>query len=347
MVKDSLFLQALKAQNQHRPPVWLMRQAGRYLASYRKVRKDHTLSEMFHHEELIKHITALPVHELGVDAAIVFSDILLPLEALGYSIDYEQGPRVTFQDGALQGETSLKTLLSQQQKIPMEKQFAFLVHAIQDLKKILHVPLIGFAGAPFTMATYIFETQAHHLLKKTKTYLYQETQALFQLLDTLSDVVIAYLKIQIDAGVDAVQIFDSWAGVLDQEYFCRCSIHYLRKILKALEPTGIPIILFCRGSSLFVEELVTLRPSAISFDWHRPIQELKNKVPYPIALQGNLDPDLLRAPLEVIKQKTEEMLLAMRGETRFIANIGHGVMPDISEDAVKCFVDTVQKFRPF
>ena len=335
MVKDLRFLQALQGNNQGRPPVWLMRQAGRYLSSYRKIRSRYCLSELFHHEELLQEITMLPVHELGVDAAILFSDILIPLEALGFSVDYEKGPVVfpkTFSVPHIE-------------KVPLKEQFDFLVKAIQGLKKNLKVPLIGFSGAPFTMASYILEHESHHLLKKTKTALYEQSEAFFALLDQLADLVIAYLKMQIEAGVDALQIFDSWAGSLDIESFRRCSIYYLHKILKALKETNIPIIVFCRGSSLFVNELVDLNPSAISFDWHKPLSELKKKVPYPIALQGNLDPDVLRAPFSVIQAKTEEMLASMEGEPRFIMNLGHGVAPDIKEDAVKCFVDTVKNFQ--
>lgn len=335
MVKDSCFLQALQGKNQGRPPVWLMRQAGRYLSSYRKIRSRYSLSELFHHEELLQEITMLPIHELGVDAAILFSDILIPLEALGFSVDYEKGPVVFPKTCAVPHIV----------RAPLKEQFGFLFQAIQELKRNLKVPLIGFSGAPFTMASYILEQESHHLLKKTKTALYAEPEAFFALLDQLSDLVIAYLKMQIEAGVDALQIFDSWAGSLDTESFRRCSMNYLSKILKALKETKIPVIVFCRGSSLFVEELVDLNPSAISFDWHKPLSELKKQVPYPIALQGNLDPDVLRAPFPIIQAKTKEMLASMKGEPRFIVNLGHGVTPDIKEDAVKCFVDTVQSFQ--
>jgi uroporphyrinogen decarboxylase len=332
MLKDSLFLQALQGKNRGRPPVWLMRQAGRYLSSYRKIRTCYSLSELFHHEELIQEITMLPINELGVDAAILFSDILIPLEALGFSVAYEQGP-VVFP------KTCVVPCIA---TASLKEQFGFLFRAVQGLKKNLTVPLIGFSGAPFTMASYILEQDAHHLLKKTKTALYTQPEAFFSLLDQLAELVIAYLKMQIEAGVDALQIFDSWAGHLDTESFRRCSVYYLDKILNALKATKIPVIIFCRGSSLFVEELVDLHPSALSFDWHKPLSDLKKRVPYPIALQGNLDPDVLRAPFAVIQAKTKKMLASMEGETRFIVNLGHGVAPDIKEEAVKCFVDTVQ-----
>jgi uroporphyrinogen decarboxylase len=334
--KDSLFLKALRAENEQRPPVWLMRQAGRYMASYQKIRKKHSLLEMFHQESLITEITYLPVKELDIDAAILFSDILIPLEALGFSVEYDtgMGPQVypkTFD-------------IAKFPAINLQERFDFITKSIQSLKRTLKIPLIGFSGAPFTMASYILETESHHLLRATKSYLYRNPKGFHALLEKLTELVIAYLKLQIEAGVDSIQIFDSWAGVLDQESFMTCSVYYLSKILEALKNTNIPIIIFCRGSSLFAKELSTLKPAALSFDWHKPLHILKEKVPHPIALQGNLDPDILRAPLDMIKKKTQELLHSMQGEKRFIVNLGHGVSPDLSEDAVKCFVDTVKSF---
>jgi len=330
MVKDSRFLQALRAENRGRPPVWLMRQAGRYLSSYRKLRSRYTLSEMFHTSDLIEEVTMLPVDELGVDAAILFSDILLPLEHIGFSVEYEKGPKV-------------KASLCKEEEVSMEERFSFLTSAIVNLKKRLSVPLLGFAGAPFTIASYVLDHDKHHLLQKTKQALYQTPSTFFSLLDRLADLVIAYLHRQIRAGVDVVQIFDSWAGVLEEEQFAKCSVHYLHKIIEAIRPTKVPVIVFCRGSSLFAEQLAHLKPNGISFDWHRPLDKLKTQVPYPIAIQGNLDPDVLKAPFAEITRKTKQMLSFMEGERRFIAGLGHGVTPEISEEAVKCFVSTVQE----
>ncbi|MEI8301194.1 MAG: uroporphyrinogen decarboxylase [Chlamydiota bacterium] len=337
MIKDSLLLKALRGVNLDRPPIWLMRQAGRYQASYQSLRKKHTLAEMFHEEDLITRVTLLPIEELGVDAAILFSDILLPLEALGFSVTYEGGPQVTPKDFQID---KLSIPLFEE----LESQFSFIVHAIRDLKKTLKVPLIGFCGAPFTIASYLLEKDHHHLLKNTKRWLYQETKSFHKLLSILSDLVIAYATLQIKAGVDVIQIFDSWAGVLDEEAFKDCSSFYLRKIVAAIKSQGVPVIVFCRGSCLFVEELVDICPTAISFDWHKPLETLKMKVPSSIALQGNLDPDILKAPFKVIESKLHHILTSMQGEKRFIMNLGHGVTPDISEDAVKYLVDSLKAF---
>lgn len=337
MIKDSLLLKALRGVNLERPPIWFMRQAGRYQTSYQVLRKNHTLVEMFHEEELITRVTLLPVEELGVDAAILFSDILLPLEALGFSVTYEGGPQVTPKHFQVE---SLRLPLFEE----LQLQFSFITHAIGYLKKTLKVPLIGFCGAPFTIASYLLEKDHHHLLKNTKRWLYQETEAFHKLLSILADLVIDYATLQIKAGVDVIQIFDSWAGVLDEEAFKQCSSFYLKKIIGAIQAQGVPVIVFCRGSCLFVEELVELAPTAISFDWHKPLEKLKNKVPSSIALQGNLDPDILKAPFPVIEAKLHRILRSMQGESRFIMNLGHGVTPDISEYAVKYAVDYVKTF---
>lgn len=340
MVRDSLLLKALRAENEGRAPVWLMRQAGRYMTSYQMIRKKYPLLEMFHEEDLITRITCLPIEELGVDAAILFSDILLPLEALGFSIAYDTGygPQV------FPKEFNIDTFPSLSLE-ELKEQFGFITNSIHNLKKrFCELPLIGFCGAPFTMASYILETKDHHLLRKTKQVLYQDARRFHQLLEKICDLVILYIKMQIDAGVDVIQIFDSWAGVLDEENFKMCSLYYLRKILDSLREEHIPMIVFCRGSSLFVEELISLKPAAISFDWHRPLHRLKEKTPFPIALQGNVDPDLLKAPLPIIRAKTEELLRSMADEKRFIVNLGHGVSPDIPEEGVRCFVESVKQF---
>jgi uroporphyrinogen decarboxylase len=270
-----------------------------------------------------------------VDAAIVFSDILLPFEALNCHVIYENDkpPRVLLHKG------SVETL----QKPPYEElkgQFSYLLQAMMSLRKRLKVPLIGFCGAPFTLASYLLETSSHHLMRKTKTYLYKEPEKFHKLLSLLADLIIDYAKMQIEAGAEAIQLFDSWACVLDHQQFQNCCAFYLKKIVDALKPLHIPVIIYCRGSCLFAKELNAIYPNALSFDWHRPIEEISKMISPKIALQGNLDPDFLRAPLAQIEKVTREFLIAMRHEKRFILNLGHGVLPDLSYDAVKCFVET-------
>lgn len=339
-MENSLFLKALSGENQgSRPPVWIMRQAGRYMASYRKIKEKYSLLEMFSHQDLIVEISLLPIKELGVDAAIIFSDILLPLQILGYQIGFDKnaGPKVSPQ----------KMLFPSKDVFSIERlqsHFSFLENSLQALRKELTVPLIGFCGAPFTLASYILEPHSHHLMKETKRALYQEPELFFSFLDLLADLIIEYALFQYRAGAQVIQIFDSWAGVLDRDSFVKCSSFYLSKIVSRLKRENIPVIIFCRGSSLFVKELIDVAPKGISFDWHRPLEELARQLPRNIALQGNLDPDVLKAPLRVIQEKTKALLHAMKEESRFIANLGHGISPDLPFEGVKCFVDTVKEF---
>lgn len=335
----SIFLEALQGKNSfQRPPVWLMRQAGRYMPSYRKLKDYYSLMEMFTQQDLIVEITLLPIKELQVDAAIIFSDILLPLKILGYKLNYEKGtgPSVEPKQFLFPKERFFRE--------KMECEFLFLKESLKMLRKELVVPLIGFCGAPFTLASYILEPKDHHLMRETKKLYYQKPELFFSFLDCLCDLVIEYALFQVEAGAQVIQIFDSWSGVLDKSGFSKCSTHYLSKIVKTLKKKNIPVILFCRGSCLFVDELVKCDPTAISFDWHLPIHELACKVPGHIALQGNMDPEFLKAPFSTIEKMTLQYLESMRMEKRFIANLGHGVLPDLPYEAVKCFVDTVRNF---
>ena len=294
-----MLLDALKCKNRARPPVWLMRQAGRYLPEYRVLRKKHTLRELFFTPELAAQITLMPVDLIGVDAAILFSDITVVALPLGYSLDFNEGPKIA---GTLQrrGLESLEPI----------------AETIRLIKPRLKVPLIGFCGGPYTVASYINGDPS--------------------LLDPITDVTIDYIHMQEKAGVDAIQIFDSWADRLSANEFQQYCMPYLKRIIDA---THVPVILFMRGASQRVDELIKLKPDAISFDWAKPLSELRPKVP--MAIQGNLDPDLLYQPLSIIRQKTEELLDSMKGDPGFIVNLGHGVKPDVPVEAVRCLVDVV------
>ena len=340
MSNDSLLIKALACENTKRAPVWIMRQAGRYMPSYKKIREKHALSQMFHEQKIIEQVTMLPVEELQVDAAIVFSDILLPFEALGCQVVYENDkpPQVLLQKQTLESLTLPPYPI-------LEEQFQYLAQAMISLKKRLTIPLIGFCGAPFTLASYLLEPSSHHLMRSTKTLMYANPAKMHALLNLLTQLVIDYAKMQIRAGADVIQLFDSWAGCLDQKQFMECCAFYLKKIVDALKPLGVPVIIYARGSCVFAQELVALEPHAISFDWHRPMQEISKIVPGNIALQGNLDPDFLRSSLSTIQMQTKDLLKSMRHEKRFILNLGHGVLPDLSYDAVKCFVQTALEYR--
>ncbi len=300
-----MLLEALKGENRGRPPVWLMRQAGRYMPSYRALRAKHTLRELFFTPDLAAQITLMPVEQLHVDAAILFSDITVIALALGLELDFKEGPLI---QGKVERRAVPEVLMP-------------IAETIRMVKKQLKVPLIGFCGGPYTVATYIGGN-------------------IPDLLEPLTEATIEYVHLQEQAGVDAIQIFDSWANRLSDIEFHTFCMPYLKRII---EETTVPVTVFMRGACHRVEQLVSLQPDAISFDAEQPLAHLRKKVP--MAVQGNLDPDLLYQSLPLIRQQTEALLDSMKGDPGFIVNLGHGVKPDVSVDAVRCLVDTVRNAK--
>lgn len=330
----NLFLDALACRNVSRPPVWIMRQAGRYLPQYQEFRKKYALTELFSHPDLAAEITLLPIDAIGMDAAILFSDILTIVKGFGFGLDFveKKGPQIF----------PRITSAAQIQALPsfdLEK-VRHVQKTITLLKETLLVPLIGFAGGPFTVASYIFGG-----VSEVKAFLYNYPQEMHLLLQKLTEATISYLQMQVAAGANALQLFDSWAGMLPLEEFNKFSLHYLKQIVESLKKL-VPVIVFARGSSLFAEELAEIGPSCISMDFQVPMKDLRKKVPKHIALQGNLDPELLLAPEDIVRQKTKALLDAMAGEPGFIVNLGHGVLPATLVENVKAMVDTVKSYQP-
>jgi uroporphyrinogen decarboxylase len=317
-----MLLNALKGENKDRPPVWIMRQAGRYLPQYRQLREKHSLKELFFTPELAAKVTKMPIDILGVDAAILFADITTVVLALGLQLDFSEGPVIS---GSIQ-------------RVDANKVLKPVADAIGIIKNEISEPLLGFCGGPFTVASYILEKHNGSDLPVTKKKLYQSPHEMIHLLEQITEATIDYLRLQEKAGVDAVQIFDSWAHVLSEEHFDLVCMPYLKRLIDAVK---IPVILYMRGACTRVQKLVSLNPACISFDWQRPISEMRKLTP--MAVQGNLDPDLLYAPLPVIEEKTKQLLISMEKDPAFIVNLGHGMKPDMSVDAVKCFVNTVKK----
>lgn len=316
-----------------------MRQAGRHLASYRALRKQYSFLEMCHEPELVAEVTQLPIKIYGMDAAILFSDILVVPEAMGVGLRFEDrlGPII---ERPLFARSDIEML-----PLPDLSKLTYVADSIRLLKKELTVPLIGFSGAPFTLASYMIEGQSSRDLKKTKKWMFKDPESFHLLLEKIADWSLVYLKMQIEAGVQAVQIFDSWANSLSHDCFREFSLCYLSKIVQGIKSYGVPVILFARGSSLFAPQLKEAGPAAISIDWNGSLPDIRRLVGPSVALQGNLDPDLLYAPLCCIEAATEKLLLQMDKDPGFIFNLGHGVPPDVSEDAVRTLVETVKKKR--
>lgn len=339
MTKNRLLIEALHCRNKERAPVWLMRQAGRYMPEYRALRSRHSFLEMCHTPELIAEITQQPLRAFGMDAAILFSDILVIPEALKVGLRFEDGAGPII-DRPISSAADVANL----PKVNMREALDYVAQGIKLLLPSLNVPLIGFCGAPFTLASYMIEGKTSRDMRKTKQWMLRDPASFHALLDRLADDAITYLEMQIEAGVEAVQIFDSWAGVLGHAQFHEFSLAYLKKIADRIK-LKVPVILFCRGASVFAEDLAKVNPSAIGIDWNAQLSTVRSKIPSSIALQGNLDPDMLYAPLPKLKKEVTSLLDSMKGDKGFIFNLGHGITPEVPVEAVRELVDTVKAYR--
>ena len=339
MNKNRLLIEALHCRNKSRPPVWLMRQAGRYMPEYRALRTKYSFLEMCHQPELIAEITQQPIRAFGMDAAILFSDILVIPEALKVGLRFDEGigPIIERPIGSAVDVANLP-------KVDMREALNYVVQGIRLLRPSLNVPLIGFCGAPFTLASYMIEGKSSRDLRKTKQWMLRDPISFHALLDRLADDAITYLEMQVEAGVEAVQIFDSWAGVLAHSQFCEFSLAYLKKIVDKIK-SKVPVIIFCKGASVFAPDLVKANPNAISVDWNARLSNLRPMIPSSIALQGNLDPDLLYSPIPHLKREVKALLDSMKGDAGYIFNLGHGITPEVPVEAVKELVAYVKGYQ--
>lgn len=339
-IKNDLLLRVLAKEKVDRPPIWLMRQAGRILPQYRAIRGSLSgFIELVQTPELAAEVTIQPIDELGVDAAIIFSDILVIPEAMGlpYELIEKKGP---FFPKTIQSESDVMALID---GVDAASHLNYVYEALGKTKQGLdgRVPLIGFSGAPWTLFSYMLEGQGSKTFSKAKKFLYQEEKAAHLLLQKLTNTVIAYLKLKIEAGADVVQLFDSWAGVLNQDIYERFCLPYLKQIIESINTA--PVILFCRGAWYSLEELSELGADALGLDWNMPIPYARGIVGDDTVLQGNMDPCMLYAAPESIEAKAHDIIEEM-GE-HHIMNLGHGVYPDTPLDNVKHFVNTVKAYR--
>jgi uroporphyrinogen decarboxylase len=339
MLKNDLLLRAARGEKVERTPVWLMRQAGRILPEYREVRaKMGGFKELVETPEFACEVTIQPVDHLGVDAAIIFSDILVIPEAMGlpYQMVESKGP---WFEKTIGSKADIDRL-----KIAQADDVRYTIDAIALTKRELNgrVPLIGFAGAPWTILSYMIEGSGSKTFSKAKKFLFTEPVLAHALLEKITLSTINYLKGQIEAGADIVQIFDSWAGILSPEQYKEFALPYIARICDAIDE--VPVTIFAKGAFFVRKELGQLNCRTIGLDWNMDIAESRAMVGNSKTLQGNLDPCVLYAEDETIVAKTKEMLQAF-GPDRHIANLGHGVYPDIDSKKVKLFVDTVKEFR--
>lgn len=339
MLQNDLILRAARGEATERTPVWLMRQAGRVLPEYRAVRsKLGGFKELVETPEFACEVTIQPVDILGVDAAIIFSDILVIPEAMGlpYQMIESKGP---WFEKTIQTKADIDNL-----QIAQADDLHYVMKALQLTKQGLNnrVPLIGFCGAPWTIFAYMIEGSGSKTFSKAKKFLYTHPQLAHQLLEKITQSSINYLKGQIKAGADMLQIFDSWAGVLSPQQYNEFSLKYISKICDAI--TEVPTTVFAKDAFFARKAISQLNCNTIGLDWTMDIAESRTIIGDNKTLQGNMDPCLLYADNEIIKKETESMLKAF-GNKRYIANLGHGLYPDTEKDKVRFFVDTVKNFR--
>ena len=336
--ENDLLLRAAKGEKTERIPVWIMRQAGRILKEYREVRSRVTgFVELVKTPELAAEVTVQPVDILGVDAAIIFSDILVVPEAMGlpYEMPEKQGP---FFPETVKNMHDLKRL-----SIADVRQLEYVMEAIRFAKQKLlgRVPLIGFTGAPWTLFCYMTEGKGSKTFSVPRKLLYTDPEFSHKLLDMIAESTIRYLKAQIRAGADLVQIFDSWAGILPGPLYETFSLKYIEKICRSVRE--VPVIVFAKGAYASRQALGKLPCEVTGLDWHMPVKESRKLIGPDKVLQGNLDPAVLYGSYEVIEKQTRRMLEEFGG-TRHIANLGHGVYPDTDPEKVKWFIHTVKNF---
>ena len=337
-LSNNLILKAATGQSVPRIPVWLMRQAGRILPEYRKIREKLSgFVELVRTPQLAAEVTIQPVDILQVDAAIIFSDILVVPEAMGlpYELEEKKGPFFPRTISSIEEVNRLKIA-------DPESDLHYVTEAIRLVKKDLNdrVPLIGFAGAPWTVFAYMVEGSGSKTFSKARGMLYQQPELAHALLEKITLSTIAYLKAQIQAGADLLQLFDSWAGILPKVHFETFSLPYIQKICAAIENT--PVTVFAKGAQFALPELAQLSCETIGLDWQMDIKKTRQIVGPNKTLQGNMDPCVLYASFSEISKHTKKMIQEF-GSYRYIANLGHGVYPDTTVDAVRCFIDTVKE----
>lgn len=336
MLKNDLLLRAAKGQEVERAPVWLMRQAGRVLPEYRATRaRAKNFVEFVKTPELAAEVTIQPVDILGVDAAIIFSDILVIPEAMGlpYQMIEAKGP---WFENTVKNKTDVDRL-----KIAEAGDLDYVMQALSLTKKGLdnRVPLIGFAGAPWTLFAYMIEGSGSKTFSKAKQFLYTQPEAAHALLEKITQSTINYLKGQVAAGADLLQLFDSWAGVLSERMYYEFSLRYIAKICDALTPL-VPVTVFAKDAHYAVSKIAETSCSSIGLDWTLDPRKARAEAGTK-TLQGNADPCLLYASDEKIISETTAMLQAF-GKDRYICNLGHGLYPDLDKAKVKLFVDVVK-----
>ena len=339
-LKNDLLLRTLRGEKTERPPVWMMRQAGRYLPDYIKLREKYSFFERCQNPELASEITIQPIDQVGVDAAIIFSDILVVPQAMGMEVQMveSKGPLLP---EPIKNIRDLDRLV-----LPnVDETLGYVFDALRLTKSRLdgRVPLIGFAGSPWTLLCYMVQGKGSKTFDEAKAFCYEQPETAHRLLQMITDTTIAYLKGQVRAGADVVQIFDSWGGLLGPEDFEILSLQYMRQIIAALKDEVLTI-LFAKGAFQSLDSMAATGAHGLGIDWCIKPSLARQLAGPRVALQGNYDPAKLLSPIPIIKKEVRTMLDAFRGGPH-IANLGHGILPNVPVDNARAFVDTVKEYR--
>ena len=340
------YINALLKKEVSRTPIWVMRQAGRYLPEYRQTRKRAgDFLSLCKSSDLACEVTLQPLERFDLDAAILFSDILTIPDAMGLGLHFVEGEGPKF-------SKPLTTLndINRLSKPDVGSRLAYVSDAISVIKKNLkgRVPLIGFTGSPWTLATYMVEGGSSKNFSKVKGLLYENPKHMHQLLNVLADTVIDYLNAQIEAGADSVMIFDTWGGLLNKESYENFSLRYMSKIVEGIhrkyDEKTIPVTLFTKGGSAWLEQIAATGCDGVGLDWTVEIGDAERRIGSKVALQGNLDPSVLYASPEVITAEAYKVLDQFKGQTGHVFNLGHGITPDVNPESMKVLVDAVHSY---
>lgn len=339
-IKNDLFLRALKGETVPRPPVWMMRQAGRYLPEFMEIREKYDFFTRCRTPELASEITVQPIRRYGMDAAILFSDILVVPQAMNITVEMKPGFGPYLPE-PIRNAADLEHVVVPDVAI----ELGYVMEAIKMTKEKLEdeIPLIGFAGSPWTLLCYCVEGQGSKTFDKTKGLCFSDPQTAHELLQKITDTTIAYLKAKVEAGVNAVQLFDSWGGLLSPDDYRVFSWPYLQQIVTALKDLA-PVIVFAKGCWFALEEMTASGASALGVDWTCSPEFARQLTGGNITLQGNFDPARLLSPPAQIKQRVTEMIQRF-GKDRYIVNLGHGILPNIPLENAGAFIEAVKEYR--
>ena len=338
-LKNDLFLRACKRLPVERTPIWVMRQAGRYLPEYRAVRKNADFLTMCETPELAAQVTLQPVDLIGVDAAIIFSDILVVPQAMGMHLEMHEGRGPVFPE-PVRTETGMQAL----RPVDPFADLKYVLDAISLVKRELRgrVPLIGFSGSPWTLLSYMVEGQGSKTFSEVKRLIYGNPGLAHQMLEKVSEAVADYLNAQIEAGVDALQLFDTWGGILTPGDYDAFSLYYMEKVLSRLKRNDTPIIVFSKGVHSSYDRLAGCGADVVGLDWSVNIGDVRKEIGGRVALQGNMDPTILYAEPKRIKAEAEKVLNSFGTGNGHIFNLGHGILPDVPPENLKTLVKYVQ-----